>query len=175
MISGLTGMRLRSLTVKDVATMARVSTATVARVVNGGRNVSSGASARVIAAISRLQYSPNTCAAGLRRTGGGAPRRCTARDVAELARVSVATVSRVLSGTGNVSCKPRARVLSAISRLQYCPNAYAVELGRANGGIPRKRMKLGNKPASAQHTELGAKIRGERGAAIDSLGGERVR
>lgn len=140
-MSRLTGMNLLSRTVKDVATMAGVSTATVARVVNGGGNVSSEASAKVKAAISRLQYSPNTCAAELRRTRGGAPKKCTAKDVAKLARVSAATVSRVLSGAGNVSCKPRERVWSAISRLQYSPNAYAVELGRASGGIPRKRSK----------------------------------
>lgn len=69
MMSMLMGMKLRSRTVKDVATMAAVSIATVARVVNGGGNVSSEVSAKVNAAISRLQYSPNTCVAELRRTG----------------------------------------------------------------------------------------------------------
>lgn len=63
----------------------------------------------------------------------------TARDVARLAGVSIATVSRVANGGGNVSCKTRSRVLTAISRLQFCPNAHAAALGRANGGIPRKR------------------------------------
>jgi hypothetical protein len=33
-----------------------------------------------------------------------------------------------------VSGEKRAKVLTAISSLQYCPNAHAVELGRANGG-----------------------------------------
>jgi hypothetical protein len=29
--------------------------------------------------------------------------------------------------------------VSAISRLKYCPNAHASELGRANAGIRRNR------------------------------------
>lgn len=66
-------------------------------------------------------------------------RPCTVKDVAGLAGVSEATVSRVVNGVGNVSSKTRMRVLTAVSKLQYCPNAHAAELGRANGGIPRKR------------------------------------
>jgi hypothetical protein len=64
---------------------------------------------------------------------------CTVRDIARLACVSTATVSRVVNGAENVSCETRTKVLSTISRLQYCPNAHAAELARANGGIPRKR------------------------------------
>jgi hypothetical protein len=66
-------------------------------------------------------------------------RPCTVKDVARLAGVSHATVSRVVNGAGNVSSKTRTRVLTAVSNLQYCPNAHAAELGRANGGISRKR------------------------------------
>ena len=64
---------------------------------------------------------------------------CTIKDIARLAEVSTATVSRVANGAENVSRKTRAKVLSVISRLRYCPNANATGLGRANGGIPRKR------------------------------------
>jgi transcriptional regulator with XRE-family HTH domain len=64
---------------------------------------------------------------------------CTLRDIARLTGVSTATVSRVANGAENVSCATRAKVLSAITRLQYCPNAHAAELGRAKGGIPSKR------------------------------------
>jgi len=63
---------------------------------------------------------------------------CTMSDIAKLAAVSVATVSRVVNGGGGVSGKTRTKVLTAISRSQYCPNVHAAELGRANAGIPRK-------------------------------------
>ena len=67
----------------------------------------------------------------------------TIKDVAELAAVSTATVSRVVNGTGNVSGKTRTRVLTAISRLQYYPNAHAAELGRTRGrGLPESRAPL---------------------------------
>ena len=64
---------------------------------------------------------------------------CTVKDVARLAGVSTATVSRVTNGACNVSSKTRTKVVSAISRLKYCPNAHASELGRANAGIRRNR------------------------------------
>lgn len=62
---------------------------------------------------------------------------CTVKDVARLAGVSTATVSRVTNGASNVSGNARAKVLAAISKLKYCPNANAAELGRANAGIRR--------------------------------------
>jgi DNA-binding LacI/PurR family transcriptional regulator len=43
-------------------------------------------------------------------------------------------VSRVVNDAGYVSRKTRSTVMTAISRLQYCPNAFAAELGRT----PRK-------------------------------------
>jgi hypothetical protein len=64
---------------------------------------------------------------------------CTVRDVARLAGVSTATVSRVTNGASNVSCDARTKVLAAISKLRYRPNAHAAELGRANAGIRRNR------------------------------------
>lgn len=57
----------------------------------------------------------------------------TIRDVAKLAEVSVATVSRVLGGSRLVSFETQARVLSAISRLNYRPNTHASELTRNRG------------------------------------------
>ena len=63
----------------------------------------------------------------------------TVRDIAPLAGVSTATVSRVVNGSGTVSRKTKTNVLAAVSRLQYCPSNHAAELGRQNGGIPRKR------------------------------------
>lgn len=52
----------------------------------------------------------------------------TIRDVAREARVSVATVSRALNGTGNVAEAVRVRVLEAATRLRYTPHAAARSL-----------------------------------------------
>src|SRR5438046_10417858 len=55
-------------------------------------------------------------------------------DVARLARVSTATVSRALNETGAVSAQARRRVLRAVQKLHYYPNAHArtLALGRSN-------------------------------------------
>jgi transcriptional regulator with XRE-family HTH domain len=66
-------------------------------------------------------------------------RSCTLTDIARLAGVSTATVSRVVNGSGTVSRKTKMKVLSAISGLRYRPNTHAAELGRENRGIPRNR------------------------------------
>ncbi len=52
----------------------------------------------------------------------------TISDVAKAARVSVATVSRVLNGSGAVSAKTRLRVEEAIRELSFMPNASAKSL-----------------------------------------------
>ena len=62
---------------------------------------------------------------GARRAGA---RRMT--EVADQARVSPATVSRVLNNTGNVRADLRARVLAAVGRLDYHPDAIAQSLRR---------------------------------------------
>jgi len=58
----------------------------------------------------------------------------TIRDVARLARVSVASVSRALNGLDNVSEQTRLRVLAAASDLGYVPHAGArsLSLARSN-------------------------------------------
>lgn len=50
-------------------------------------------------------------------------------DVSEKAGVSIATVSRVLNGSPNVSEKTRNKVLSVMEELGYTPNAFARGLG----------------------------------------------
>lgn len=66
--------------------------------------------------------------AGTGATGGapgGGRRRVTIRDVAELADVSVATVSRVLAGGYPTSAAARAKVLSAVKDLDYVVDGRA--------------------------------------------------
>jgi len=50
-------------------------------------------------------------------------------DISEIAGVSIATVSRVLNGSTNVSDKTRQRVLEAIEQNGYTPNIFARSLG----------------------------------------------
>lgn len=52
----------------------------------------------------------------------------TIKDVALRARVSIASVSRALNGTGNVTEKTRDRVLRAAKQLQYTPHQAARSL-----------------------------------------------
>ena len=72
---------------------------------------------------------------------------CTIWDVARLAGVSIATVSRVTSGSNCVSSKTADKVLAAASQLQYLPNAQAAELARRKGG--NRRMRSAHRPAMA--------------------------
>jgi DNA-binding LacI/PurR family transcriptional regulator len=53
------------------------------------------------------------------------PRKTTIRDVAQAAAVGVGTISRVLNSSSQVSRETRARVLEAIRRLGFRPNAQA--------------------------------------------------
>lgn len=52
----------------------------------------------------------------------------TLRDVAREARVSIATVSRVVNGHGNVTDATRARILGVAERLRYVPDSAARSL-----------------------------------------------
>jgi len=74
-------------------------------------------------------------------------------NVAELAGVSLMTVSRVINGTGPVSAKTRDRVLSAMTKLDYQPNpaARALASGRTRqfGVLAHRSMLFG--PASTLH------------------------
>lgn len=64
------------------------------------------------------------------------PRRVTISDVARVAGVTPATVSRVLNEdrTLRVAAKTRARILSAVQSLQYVPNAAARALRLSTSG-----------------------------------------
>src|SRR2546429_8028410 len=53
------------------------------------------------------------------------PKKTTIRDVARAASVGIGTISRVLNSSSQVSRQTRARVLEAIRRLGFRPNAQA--------------------------------------------------
>ena len=53
-------------TMRDVALLAGVSTATVSHVINGSKNISADTTERVLQAISQVNYKPNTLAKSLR-------------------------------------------------------------------------------------------------------------
>lgn len=53
----------------------------------------------------------------------------TIYDISEKAGVSIATVSRVLNGSNNVSAKTKQKVLDVIRKYEYTPNAFARGLG----------------------------------------------
>jgi LacI family transcriptional regulator len=63
-------------------------------------------------------------------------RNASLRDVASLAGVSIATVSRVLTSANHpVSAATRARVISAAAALDYHPDAIARSLKRGRSGL----------------------------------------
>ncbi|SHE31602.1 transcriptional regulator, LacI family [Marinitoga hydrogenitolerans DSM 16785] len=56
----------------------------------------------------------------------------TTKDIAKIANVSIATVSRVLNNNPNVSEKTRKKVIMAIESLGYEPNLFAKNLAKKN-------------------------------------------
>ena len=60
----------------------------------------------------------------------GSASRVTIKDVAEMACVSIATVSYVVNRRGRVSPATEARVREAISTLKWEPDPNARRLGR---------------------------------------------
>lgn len=57
------------------------------------------------------------------------------REVAKLAQVSPATVSRVINGTANVDEEKKKRVLNAISEIGFIPNEVARSLFKKSAKI----------------------------------------
>lgn len=70
------------------------------------------------------------------KDGGKDMQRCSLADVAEVAGVSTATVSRVLSNTGPTSASMRSRVLEAVRETGYVPNGAASALARRRSPRP---------------------------------------
>ena len=59
----------------------------------------------------------------------------TIKDVAKHADVGIATVSRMINGTGYVSESSRKRIEEAIRELNFIPNERARNLSRKKSGI----------------------------------------
>jgi Bacterial regulatory proteins, lacI family len=70
----------------------------------------------------------------------------TVKDIAKLAGVSTATVSRVINASSNVSPNIRAAVITAIDQLKYIPNGNAAELALI-AAIKRRRDCTWEAPA----------------------------
>lgn len=73
------------------------------------------------------------------------PRRPRLTDVAEVADVSMKTVSNVINGYAHVSSATRERVLAAVEQIGYRPNLSARNLARGRSGfialvVPRLEM-----------------------------------
>ncbi|HEX7062143.1 MAG TPA: LacI family DNA-binding transcriptional regulator [Woeseiaceae bacterium] len=65
----------------------------------------------------------------------GPRRAATVKDVARAAGVSIASVSRVINGTGPVAQATRRRVTDAIARLHYVPHQGAASLVTRRHGV----------------------------------------
>ena len=63
-----------------------------------------------------------------KRKAQGEPAIITSKEVAQLAGVSVATVSRVVNSESNVRETTREKVLAAINKLGYVPNEFAKQM-----------------------------------------------
>jgi LacI family transcriptional regulator len=98
---------------------------TALRVVKGSDRVSDATRQRVLASAAELDYQPIK---GARLQGAG--RYATIADVAGLAEVSQATVSRVLNGSALVHEATRRRVQASIAELDYHPSPIARGLSR---------------------------------------------
>ena len=94
-------------------------------------------------------------------TGGQGTRPTTIYSVALLAGVSIATVSRVLQGTGATSSQTRSKVLKAVADLEYVPlqsaRSLAVQRHEAHGlvvhdlsGPYYSELLMGYESAAAQ-------------------------
>jgi hypothetical protein len=68
----------------------------------------------------------------------GESHKPTVKDIAKKAGVSVATVSRVVNGNPSPCA---GSVLEVVMAMKYLRNQHAVELGRSNAGLSRRRLQ----------------------------------
>jgi DNA-binding LacI/PurR family transcriptional regulator len=74
----------------------------------------------------------------------------TVKDIAKLAGVSTATVSRVINANSTVSSTARTAVITAIDQLQYIPNRNASELALI-AAFKRRRGSMRVVPSAASN------------------------
>jgi LacI family transcriptional regulator len=67
--------------------------------------------------------------------------KSTIYDVASLSGVSIATVSRVVNATANVSPKTAYKVLKAIDELSFVPDVNAVKLAKMLAEYRAERVR----------------------------------
>src|SRR5262245_65675905 len=89
------------------------------------------------------------------------PRAMTITDVAREARVSVASVSRVVNGHSNVTPETRRRILEVVDRLRYVPHPAARRL------ITRRTQVIG-----VLLPDLYGEFFADQTAGIDGAAGE---
>ncbi len=98
-------------TVTDIAVKAGVSHGIVSRALNNGPGVSDETRARILRVATELGYDSTYLRSDDNRVG--------VAEVAQLAQVSIGSVSRALKGQVGVSAKTRERVLRAAESLGY--------------------------------------------------------
>jgi len=129
---------VKHASIRDIAERAGVSMATVSRVLNGHPDVSAKTRAVVLQQVRQAGYVSNRVAraaydTGLVRASRG--KRAAIRDVAALAGVSVATVSRVLNDRPDVSDATRDLVLQKVQAAGYFVNRTARALASGRTGL----------------------------------------
>lgn len=75
---------------------------------------------------------------GMNRNGMAGRKRPTIREVAQLAGVSIGTVSNVINDNGSVRAKTRSQVNEAINVLGYTPNTIARSLIARRSRLPER-------------------------------------
>jgi LacI family transcriptional regulator len=139
----------RRVTIRDVALLARVSPATVSKVINDGQYVSADARLRVLSAIDKLNYRPNTIARSLRKN-------------------HTATIGIVTDDLEGVFTMAMMRSIEEVASTQ----GFSVFLCNSYGEMARERAHLEvllAKQVSGVILMSGYKVR-ERGAPALNLG-----
>src|SRR3954454_17093182 len=75
-----------------------------------------------------FQYDPSCYTGRMRKAPTSSSSNATVHEVARIAGVSAATVSRLLNGTAKVSDEKRQVIESVIDQLNYKPNVLARNL-----------------------------------------------
>ena len=123
----------------EIAQLADVALSTALRVLGGKSNVSAATAKRVLDAHRQLSggTSQHYAISSSRRKKIVQPAIGIAKqsDVARIANVGLATVSRALRGDGFVSKEKLERILTAARELNYVPNRAAQTLRGSDAGM----------------------------------------